>query len=355
MAGNCKQALVLSGGSIKGAYQAGAIQELFKPEYGFSPSMVYGISVGSINAAVLADFVGQQLDGQQLEKSSKIDLQKAGDSLATYWKDQIKSFKDLGTKRCSLRVLWEIIFGGFAGMLNMDELGRTLERIVRKDNVKRAAARGDFKFYAGTLNLTTGDYYTAPFDDDRIVDYVMASAMMPIVMPLKEMTKVEPKDRDGYWLDGGVHNVAPLSAAIEEGCEDIICVVCRPKKLGSVKMEDKKNLKLTALGERISDVIAQTLLDNDLTWAEKINGWVLSGQAPVPSKPNKPRYQEILLTVIRPDDELVFDIEKFTQTSILEMTSRGQKDAQRAMPDYMTRRSAFLARRSAASSPSTTP
>jgi NTE family protein len=353
MAGNCKQALVLSGGSIKGAYQAGAIQELFKPEYGFSPSMVYGISVGSINAAVLADFVGQQL-----EKSPKFDLQKAGESLAAYWKDNIRSFKDLGTKRCSLRVLWEIIFGGFGGMLNMDGLAATLKKLVRPDNVKRAAAKGDFKFYAGTLNLTTGDYFTAPYDDGRIVDYVMASAMMPIVMPLKEMLKVEPKERDGYWLDGGVHNVAPLSAAIEEGCEDIICIVCRPEKLARVEMENKENLKLTVLGERISDVIAQTLLDNDLTWAEKINGWVQSGQAPVPSEPDKPRYREVLLTVIRPEEELVFDIEKFTEKDILEMANRGQRDAQRAMratPDYLTRRTAFLERRAAASSPSTTP
>ncbi len=43
-----KRALVLGGGAIKGAYQAGAIKVLLNK--GFAPDHLYGISVGSLNA-----------------------------------------------------------------------------------------------------------------------------------------------------------------------------------------------------------------------------------------------------------------------------------------------------------------
>ena len=52
-----KTALYLAGGGARGAYQAGvlkAIQEIFQPKT--SPfSMISGVSIGSINAAILAE------------------------------------------------------------------------------------------------------------------------------------------------------------------------------------------------------------------------------------------------------------------------------------------------------------
>src|SRR5262249_26120946 len=138
-------------------------------------------------------------------------------------------------------------------MLKMDQLYALLRHLVRPANLKLAAERGDLKFYAGALNLTTGFYYDAPFDESRIVDYVIASTAMPIVMPLKEMEGLVPKERDGSWLDGGLHNVAPLSAAINAGYDDIVCVVCRPKDISRGQFRGS----LSALGERISDVPAR--------------------------------------------------------------------------------------------------
>ena len=322
MAGNSKQALVLSGGSIKGAYQAGAIAEILNR--GFRPTAVYGISVGSINGGVLANMVGQQI-----ATTGRVDLKKAGEDLAQYWVQNIQDFSALGERRSKLVVLWEVLFGGFEGMLKMDRLYTMLRRLVQPENLKLAAERGDLKFYAGALNLTTGFYYDAPFDEPRIVDYVIASTAMPIVMPLKEMQGLVPKERNGSWLDGGLHNVAPLSAAINNGYDDIVCVACRPKDISRGQFRGS----LTALGERISDVIAQTLLDNDIEWAEKINGWIRSGHAP-------DKYREIRLTVVRPAQELEFDIETFRGSEISAMVAQGRKDAVPKMNEYFARPSA---------------
>src|SRR5262249_24109856 len=166
----------------------------------------------------------------------------------------------------------------------------------------------------------------APFDESRIVDYVIASTAMPIVMPLKEMEGLVPKERDGSWLDGGLHNVAPLSAAINAGYDDIVCVVCRPKDISRGQFRGS----LSALGERISDVVAQTLLDNDIEWAEKINGWVRSGHAP-------DKYREIRVTVVRPAQELNVEIETFQSSEISAMVDQGRRDAAEKMSGYLAK------------------
>jgi len=51
------KALVLGGGSIKGSFQAGAIDALLKA--GFKPFKIFGVSVGSLNGVFLADRAGR--------------------------------------------------------------------------------------------------------------------------------------------------------------------------------------------------------------------------------------------------------------------------------------------------------
>lgn len=55
------RALVLSGGSIKGAFQAGAIAGLL--DAGFRPDIVTGISVGALNGGFLVSRSTRARDG----------------------------------------------------------------------------------------------------------------------------------------------------------------------------------------------------------------------------------------------------------------------------------------------------
>ena len=52
------KALVLGGGSLKGAWQVGAIQAVL--ETGFKPDMIYGISAGALNATFMVNEAGNQ-------------------------------------------------------------------------------------------------------------------------------------------------------------------------------------------------------------------------------------------------------------------------------------------------------
>src|SRR5215469_15242844 len=54
MKDNLHTALVLQGGGALGAYEYGAIKALYERRSGFSPSVITGLSIGAINAAILA-------------------------------------------------------------------------------------------------------------------------------------------------------------------------------------------------------------------------------------------------------------------------------------------------------------
>lgn len=46
--------LVLQGGGALGAYEYGAIKALYEQRPGFAPTVITGLSIGSVNAAILA-------------------------------------------------------------------------------------------------------------------------------------------------------------------------------------------------------------------------------------------------------------------------------------------------------------
>src|ERR1700682_396855 len=132
--GSRKQALVLSGGGVKGAYQAGAMAEILQPEYGFRPTAVYGISVGSINGGMLASFVGQQiLDGEEP------NLTAAAEKLEKYWLTDITDLSKIGKRRIWPIIVWEVIWRNFHGMINVRKSIDIMREKILPENLLRAA------------------------------------------------------------------------------------------------------------------------------------------------------------------------------------------------------------------------
>jgi NTE family protein len=351
--GSRKQALVLSGGGVKGAYQAGAMAEILQPKYEFRPTAVYGISVGSINGGMLASFVGQQiLDGKEP------NLTAAAEQLENYWLKDITDLSKIGKRRWVPIILWEVLVRNFHGMINVDKSIKIMRDKIQPENLLRAAGeKGRLKFYAGALNLTTGEYFNAPYDNKIIIDYVIASCMEPIVMPMWIIPKegeekkawyrekweglndwygrnfggLKHEDRLESWLDGGIHNVAPLSDAIDKGYDDIVCVLCRPPKLGHGSFQGD----LAAIGERISDVVTQTLLDKDIGLAKRFSELVktrrLDGlQVKAHDGTSRP-YRSVDLTVVRPKTDLEVNIQSLAKGQVPEMVKKGRADAAAVM------------------------
>src|ERR1035441_8454175 len=81
------KALVLSGGSIKGAFQVGAIEYLLG-DGGFQPDFIYGMSVGALNGAFLVDRAGQQA---VKDKDQPVNWKSIGKELTSFWTTNITS------------------------------------------------------------------------------------------------------------------------------------------------------------------------------------------------------------------------------------------------------------------------
>jgi len=362
-----KQALVLSGGDVKGAYQAGAIAEILQCEH-FRPSAIYGISVGSINGGMLASYLGEQfLDPNQ--KATAPDFAAAGLRVVNFWKENIHRFEDIAATKCILRIAWEVLRHDFRGILNVDASIRIIRKEINPDHVQEAADRG-IKFYPGTLNLTTADYFDGspdskpPLKDYKnICDYVIASAMAPLVMPMwvipsdahkgksalkrwqenreerRARNKDDHVDRDDSWLDGGIYYPAPISSAIEDGFDDIIYVLTRATKIGRGSFAGR----LGKIGERVSDVVAQQLLDVDEKWAKDMRAWIGFLETKVQLSKEEfdafqetpfGKYRSFQLVPIRPAEELLYKIETLTDGQVEEMAKRGRDDARVVMGKY---------------------
>jgi NTE family protein len=315
------RALVLSGGGIKGAYQIGAIVEVI--DRGFRPTAIYGISIGALNGGMLASYVGEQILAGQPP-----DFLAAARRIEKYWHDNVTDFEKLGHQRSKLVLLWEVLTGNFKGMINVDAAIEIIRKEIRAENL-RAAAKAGISFFAGTLNLSEGTYLDAEGINDQILEYIIASGMQPIVMPMRVIRQVgsELPHREDRWLDGGLHNVAPLGVPIDKNYKEIVCIVCRPDKLEPWPVQGG----LTALGDRLSDVVAQRLLDNDIAQALKINEWVdRIQQAGTKSDVDQEflaKFKKINLRIIRPAEGLAVDLLTFSRTEIERMIETGHRDA----------------------------
>jgi hypothetical protein len=88
---------------------------------------------------------------------------------------------------------------------------------------------------------------------------------------------------------------------------------------------------LTGLGDRLSDVVAQRLLDNDLALALRINEWVhkiqKEGAQSDVDREFLGKFKKIDLKLIRPAEDLGVDMQTFTPADIERMIETGHRDA----------------------------
>ncbi len=328
-----KKALVLSGGSIKGAFQAGAIAALL--ESGFVPDVIYGTSVGSLNGSFLADRAGRAaLAGEPL------DWPGIGRSLEQFWREQLQSPAQVAVQRKALPLIFSLLRNNFAGLVDTSPLRKLVANTIQPQALRASPV----KFYACAVNLANGDAVYAGPDFSGILDYIIASTAIPVEMPHVTILNAP-------FVDGGVREVAPLGKAIEDGATEIACICCLPRKLEGVAFRPG-NLMEFAL--RLMDVITNELINNDLDRFEQINTWVRTYQteaerlekalpageleAVAPEGvanlfPELPfhEWRIIPLTLIRPENEVVLDLLHFTPQDIAEVLQQGRSVAQKVL------------------------
>jgi NTE family protein len=217
-------ALVLQGGGALGSYQCGVYEGLHKA--GIQPNWFAGISIGAINAAILAGNAPEQRIERLHAFWDRITVPAvplAQQMLA--W--QSKLFDTLKLNRSTEALtnqqgaLAAILFGqsGFytprmppPGMpgathgeaatsyYSTDALRKTLEEFVDFDRINR----GDVRFSVAAVNVQTGNFVNFDNLESKIrVEHVLASGALPPAFPAIEI------DGEHYW-DGGVVSNTPL-------------------------------------------------------------------------------------------------------------------------------------------------
>ena len=299
-----KSGIVLSGGEIKGSWQIGALSRFAEwtgPEY--RPDYISGTSVGAINAYAIGCFMAK---GVTFYESVMM--------VEDWWKTRINSGKDIAKKRSVVSMVRDLLDGKWDGVQSMAPLRRLLEELGQGVDMRQCAV----PIEAATVQILSGEvrYWRLNlYDTKTIIDIVMASAMMPIIMPPQTVMNVT-----GHY-DGGLRDIAPLSGAIAHGCEEVTAFVCSPEYL-----ERGKGRSLPNLAGRIISVFTNELVNNDLRLCHEINESLADATGVI--RGDHPKYRYINLGIVRPPHPIHLDIWSFIKADILGLIEQGKRDAE---------------------------
>lgn len=208
--------LVLQGGGALGAYQAGVYEELAAS--GRVPDWVSGISIGAINAALIAgnrpEHRVERLRRFWETVSSRLLAEPVvpGEQARSYFNEASASFAAMFGLPGFFepRVPPAISFPpGSPEALSVyatQPLRRTIEDLVDFDLINS----GKTRLSVGAVNIRTGNF--AYFDNRRQPigpDHIMASGALPPGFPPIEI------DGEHYW-DGGLVSNTPLQYVLDE-------------------------------------------------------------------------------------------------------------------------------------------
>jgi len=300
-----KRALVLSGGSIKGAFQAGAIQQVLNE--GFEPEIIHGISVGSLNGSFLVNETGKQ--------NNNYDWKQVGNTLVDFWKNEINQPSDLMKKKGFFKLAKELLFNRFDGIISNEPLEKLVKRMLSLENLRKS----NIDFTAGAVDMVTGKLKSFNPSNPSLIDGIIASTTIPIMMPISHIGGVP-------YYDGGLRDVAPLKSVIEKGADEIVIILCQSENLTEKNFNTGKLMHLVS---RIMDIVVNETVNNDIARMEDVN-------CQVPKKSNIIKRgfhkgkKKIKFRIIRPAKELIVKIDKFQKEDIQKMIEQGRLAAKKS-------------------------
>ncbi|MCK5811816.1 MAG: patatin-like phospholipase family protein [Clostridiales bacterium] len=193
-----KYAIALGGGGAKGAYQIGVWKAL--RELDIEIETVLGTSVGAINAAAFAmgNYKQAKKLWKELDYSTVISLKK----------QQITSLKDIDIMGFTKDVFYK-------RGIDISPLRLLLEKFVKEQTIRESPI--EFGIVTASLsNMKPYILFDKDIPDGQIVDYIMASAALPIF---------QKQEIDGHvFIDGGFYDNVPIKELIDRGHKNIIAV-----------------------------------------------------------------------------------------------------------------------------------
>ncbi|KPF62648.1 hypothetical protein IP88_14505 [alpha proteobacterium AAP81b] len=204
--------LVLQGGGALGSYQAGVFEALTAAA--LCPHWVAGISIGAINAALIAGNLPERRVAALREfwdlVTSGFTLAPlvGGDALRGSLTQVAAAWSMANGAPGFFKPLWPPVvpwLGGPIAWYDTAPLRDTLERLVDWDLVNN----GPMRLSVGAVNVTTGNFrYFDTANETLGPEHVMASGALPPGFPPVRIG-------DSWWWDGGLVSNTPLDYVLE--------------------------------------------------------------------------------------------------------------------------------------------
>jgi NTE family protein len=219
-----KRVLVLQGGGALGSYQAGAYEGLY--EVGFGPEWIAGISIGAINAAIIAGnapehrldklraFWRQVSDGPQTDTFLTNSQARAWINETNALGTTILGSPGFFTPRVPPPMFYPPGAPEALSFYDTAPLRGTLERLVDFDRINAKETR----LSVGAVNIRTGNFaYFDNWNQTIGPEHIMASGALPPGFPPIEI------DGEAYW-DGGLVSNTPLEYVLDEDSTDNLLI-----------------------------------------------------------------------------------------------------------------------------------
>ncbi len=215
-----QRVLVLQGGGALGSYQAGAYQALC--HFDFEPDWIAGISIGAVNAAIIAgnerekriaklkefwQMVSSPVPWHPIsngERSRSLFNETSAALIATF------GVPGFFTPRIPPAPLWPKGSLQAVSYYDTTPLKKTLERLVDFDRINDLKCR----LSVGAVSVTTGNFrYFDNFEFRKMgkkigPEHIMASGALPPGFPPVEI------EGEHYW-DGGIASNTPLDYVLD--------------------------------------------------------------------------------------------------------------------------------------------
>ncbi len=223
-----QRVLVLQGGGALGSYQAGAYQALC--HFDFEPEWIAGISIGAINAAIIAGNPREKRVGRLKEFWEMVSapvpwnpVTKSDRGRSLFNETSAALIATFGvpgffTPRFPPAPLWPQGSRESESYYDTAPLRKTLERLVDFDRINDLKTR----LSVGAVSVTTGNFkYFDNFEFKKLgkkigPEHIMASGALPPGFPSVVI------EGEHFW-DGGIASNTPLDYVLDEaGRSDLL-------------------------------------------------------------------------------------------------------------------------------------
>lgn len=311
-----KRALVLGGGGAKGAFQFGAIkyiEENIREQHpGFDYSLIVGVSVGALNAVMLA-------------MGKYAAMRNVWENISN---DQI--YKGKLNWLAAVRILF-----GAKSVLSNKPLWKKLNELVFLKDVQQA-----YDLRVGAVSLVDAEYRAfrpSEFNsDEEFRKAVLASTAIPIAWKPVKVIRLKDASHVLEVVDGGIRNVSPLGDVINEDPDEIIIINCHAPKL-PIEPAPRVSRNIFKIANRaLADIAINEIFNNDIREFLRINDLVTQAEACgcTLKKSDGTAYKAFRTVLIQPDSDLG-DSLNFSSRVIGMRIDKGCRAAEKAFQGYV--------------------